>query len=273
MKWRGRQGSSNVQDRRGMKGPVMAGGGLGALVIALVVYFLGGDPGIVMQQQPASQGGPAISQQESDELAEMVSVVLRETEQVWNKKFREFDETYREPQLVLFTGAVESACGVAGASVGPFYCPSDQQLYVDLSFYETLRDRIGAPGDFAQAYVIAHEVGHHVQNLVGIADQVRSRQAVGSEADANQLSVRMELQADCYAGIWAHEMRGEDFLEPGDIEEALGAASAIGDDALQQQSGGAVRPETFTHGTSEQRLSWFRRGYETGDVGACNTFQ
>ncbi|MBW3670169.1 MAG: zinc metallopeptidase [Acidobacteria bacterium] len=214
-----------------------------------------------------------VSPQEGDELAEMVSVVLRETENVWNQKFPEqFGSSYREPQLVLFSGAVQSACGVAGAAVGPFYCPPDQKLYIDLSFYQTLRDRLGAPGDFAQAYVIAHEVGHHVQNLTGTADQVRAAQARGSQRDANELSVRMELQADCYAGIWAHEMRGDDFLQTGDIEEAMNAASAIGDDALQQQSG-TVRPETFTHGTSEQRVSWFRRGYETGDVAACDTFR
>lgn len=270
MRWRGRQGSSNVEDRRGMKGPVVAAGGLGALVIALLVYFMGGDPGVVLENQPA---GPAISEQEGDELAEMVSVVLRETENVWNQKFPEqFGSSNREPQLVLFSGAVESACGVAGAAVGPFYCPPDQKLYIDLSFYQILRDRLGAPGDFAQAYVIAHEVGHHVQNLTGTADQVRAAQARGSQRDANDLSVRMELQADCYAGIWAHEMRGDDFLETGDIEEAMNAASAIGDDALQQQSG-TVRPETFTHGTSEQRVSWFRRGYETGDVASCDTFR
>ena len=251
----------------------MAGGGIGAIVIALIVYFLGGDPGVVLENQPAVQSGPAVSQQESDELAEMVSVVLRETENVWHEKFREFGETYQEPQLVLFAGSVQSACGIAGAAVGPFYCPADGKLYIDLGFYQTLRERIGAPGDFAQAYVIAHEVGHHVQNLIGVADQVRAAQSRSSQTEANALSVAMELQADCYAGIWAHEMRGEDFLESGDIEEALGAASAIGDDALQQQSQGTVRPETFTHGSSEQRVRWFSRGYETGDVRSCDTFR
>lgn len=257
-----------------MKGPVVAGGGIGMLVLAAIVYFLGGDPGVVLEQAGGGAQQPAISQQESDELAEMVGVVLRETENVWNELYPQaFGSVYREPTLVLFNGAVESACGIAGAAVGPFYCPPDQQLYIDLSFYRTMRERLGAPGDFAQAYVIAHEVGHHVQNLSGVADRVRAAQSRSSQAEANALSVRMELQADCYAGLWAHHTRGSDFLEPGDIEEALGAAAAIGDDALQQQAGGAVRPESFTHGSSAQRVEWFRRGYQTGDVGACNTFE
>lgn len=256
-----------------MRGPVVAGGGIGVFVIALVVYLLGGDPGVVLENRP-TRPAPVISEGESDELAEMVSVVLRETETVWNEKYSDsFGGPYREPTLVLFSGAVESACGIAGAAVGPFYCPPDQKLYIDLSFYQMLRERLGAPGDFAQAYVIAHEVGHHIQNLTGVADQVRAAQARGSQTDANDLSVRMELQADCYAGIWAHEVRRSDFLEPGDIEEALGAASAIGDDALQRQTQGTVRPETFTHGTSEQRVSWFRRGFESGDVRSCETFR
>ncbi|MDX1582535.1 MAG: neutral zinc metallopeptidase [Thermoanaerobaculia bacterium] len=274
MKWRGRQRSSNVDDRRSMKGPAVAGGGLGLFVIALIVYFMGGDPGVVLENAPAArQSSPVISEQESDELAEMVSVVLRETENVWNRKFpQEFGRPYREPTLVLFSGSVESACGIAGAAVGPFYCPPDQKVYIDLSFYRTLRDRLGAPGDFAQAYVIAHEVGHHVQNLSGVATRVRSAQSRSSREDANALSVQMELQADCYAGVWAHGAERTDLLNPGDIQEALNAASAIGDDALQRQSDGTVRPETFTHGTSEQRVSWFRRGYQTGEIGACNTF-
>ena len=207
-------------------------------------------------------------------MAQFVRVVLAETEDVWNTLFRqEMGRDYPEPTLVLFSGAVQSACGFAQAAVGPFYCPLDQQVYIDLSFYDDLRRRFGAPGDFAQAYVIAHEVGHHVQNVLGIADEVRGAQQRVSQGEANQLSVRLELQADCFAGVWARQtQQTTGILEPGDIEEALNAAAAIGDDRLQRQSQGTINPESFTHGTSAQRMQWFRQGFESGDPQTCNTF-
>jgi len=201
-------------------------------------------------------------------------VVLADTEDTWKELFRRMDKKYREPTLVLFYGAVESACGLASAAVGPFYCPKDQKLYIDLSFYGDLKNKFGAPGDFAQAYVIAHEIGHHVQNLLGIADRVQSLQARAGKAEANELSVMMELQADCLAGVWAyHAQKARHILEPGDMEEALQAASSIGDDRLQRQSRGYVTPDSFTHGSSAQRVSWFQRGIRSGDLGQCNTFK
>jgi predicted metalloprotease len=274
MRWRSSRRSTNIEDRRGMR-PVAVGGGIGAVVIALIVMLLGGDPSDVLQTDPgaAPAGTAAPVGTPEDEMGEFVSAVLGDTEDVWNGLFAAEGEQYQEPVLVLFTGAVESACGFAQAAVGPFYCPTDHKLYIDLSFYQDLRNRLGAPGDFAQAYVIAHEVGHHVQTLAGISQRVAAARQGASQAEGNELSVRQELQADCFAGIWAHHaQRSRQILEQGDIEEALNAAAAIGDDRLQRQSGGFVAPETFTHGTSAQRVRWFRTGLEAGDVDACDTF-
>jgi hypothetical protein len=295
MRWKTGRRSQNVQDARGMGGGfsrggggfsrgggspmVIGGGGLGMVVFAVVIALLGGDPTILLDQvAPAGQNPYAMQQQsspEEDQLADFVSVVLADTEDTWNNIFpQEFGGSYQPPNLVLFSGAVQSACGTADAAVGPFYCPADQQVYIDLSFYQSLKENLGAPGDFAQAYVIAHEVGHHVQNLLGIADQVRSAQRRMGRTEANQLSVRQELQADCFAGVWAnHADRERNILEPGDIDEALNAASQIGDDKLQQQQRGYVTPDSFTHGSAAQRVEWFRRGFTTGDVDRCNTFE
>jgi predicted metalloprotease len=257
---------------------MMVGGGIGTIVIALLAYFLGFDPGIVTDQAPPPQadsrrGVEQTADPAQDSLAQFVSVVLAETEDVWHEIFRQEGEQYREPTLVLFSQQVQSACGIAGAAVGPFYCPRDGDVYIDLSFYRQLRERFGAPGDFAQAYVIAHEVGHHVQNLLGISSKVqRMQQAARSQAEANEMSVRLELQADFFAGLWAHYAAKKGILDPGDIEEALNAASAIGDDRLQEQAQGHVVPDSFTHGTSEQRRRWFRKGFETGDIRQGDTF-
>jgi predicted metalloprotease len=277
VRWSTGRRSGNVIDARGGGGmglPI-AGGGIGMVVLALVVYLLGGDPSAVIDTAPApapaearGSGGPP------DEASEFVRVVLADTEDTWNAIFAQNGQDYPEPQLVLFTGAVQSGCGVGQSQMGPFYCPRDQRVYIDLQFYQELRDRFGAPGDFAQAYVIAHEVGHHVQTVLGVSDQVRAAQQRGGQRDANALSVRMELQADCFAGVWAnHAQRVRNVVEPGDIEEALNAASAIGDDKIQRQSQGRVAPESFTHGSSAQRMEWFRRGYETGDAERCDTFR
>jgi predicted metalloprotease len=255
----------------------IGGGGIGLLLIVIVALFLGVDPTPLLQDAASVGGqqaqGPAVSTPEQDQLADFVSVVLADTEDVWGEIFAAGGQQYREPTLVLFSDAVQSACGFAGAAVGPFYCPADEQIYIDLAFYDELRTRFEAPGDFAQAYVVAHEVGHHIQHLLGISDQVQRGQAGLSEAERSNLSVRLELQADCFAGVWAHHaQRARQVLEAGDLEEALGAASAIGDDRIQRRSGGAVVPDSFTHGTSEQRVRWFRVGFETGDGGACDTF-
>jgi uncharacterized protein len=276
MQWRGRRQSSNVEDRRGSGGGMMVGGGIGTIVIALLAYFLGIDPGVVTDQippqaDPRAQSGQPRSPEE-DSLSQFVSVVLAETEDVWNELLRKEGTQYREPTLVLFSQQVQSACGIAGAAVGPFYCPRDAKVYIDLSFYRELRSRFGAPGDFAQAYVIAHEVGHHVQNLLGISDRVQQMQARVGREEANRLSVRLELQADFFAGVWAHYAQQRGILDPGDLEEALNAASAIGDDRLQEQAQGHVVPDSFTHGTSEQRMRWFKRGLETGDLEQGDTF-
>lgn len=259
---------------------VVGGGGLGMVIFAIVIALLGGDPTILLDSAvPTGQsagGAPyQASSAEEDAQADFVSVVLADTEDTWNSIFpREFGGNYREPDLVLFTGAVQSACGTASSAVGPFYCPADQQVYIDLGFYQDLQYKLGAPGDFAQAYVIAHEVGHHVQNLLGISDQVRATQRRVSKTQANQLSVRQELQADCFAGVWAHNAdRARNILEEGDIEEALNAASQIGDDNLQRRQGGFVNPDSFTHGTAAQRVEWFKRGLQSGDVDQCDTFQ
>jgi hypothetical protein len=277
MRWQIGRKSNNVEDRRGVgvsRGAV--GGGLGMIVFAVIAMLLGVDPSIVLEQvgpidSPSSTR--TITPQE-DQLTDFVSVVLADTEDTWGELFRQNGARYVEPKLVLFSGAVESACGYAEAAMGPFYCPSDQKVYIDLSFYEDLQNKHGAPGDFAQAYVIAHEIGHHVQNLLGISQQVYTLSKRSSKVEANQLSVRQELQADCFAGIWAHHaQRSRQILEQGDIEEALNAASSIGDDRLQRQAQGYVVPESFTHGTSQQRMKWFKRGLQTGDVASCNTFE
>lgn len=260
----------------------MAGGGLGTILLVLVALYFGVDPTVIVNQTQSPVPGPGASSQsapysaspEEARLADFVSVVLADTEDTWHALFRGMGKTYEEPSLVLFSGAVESACGYASAAVGPFYCPMDQKLYIDLSFYSDLQSRFGAPGDFAQAYVIAHEVGHHVQNLLGIAEKVHSLRNQVSEVEANKLSVLMELQADCFAGVWAHHADKERrIIEEGDVEEALNAASSIGDDRLQRRSRGYVTPDSFTHGSSAQRVRWFRRGMETGNIGQCNTFQ
>jgi uncharacterized protein len=276
MRWAGRRGSSNVEDRRGTRFRGAGGIGLGTIVLALVALYFGQDPSVVLQNvQPSQQAEQVPYEESADEaqLREFISVVLADTEETWGAIFGMNGSTYQEPTLVLFSGAVESACGFAQAAVGPFYCPADRKVYIDLSFYRDLQSRFGAPGDFAQAYVIAHEVGHHVQTLLGISERNMAARRGASESEANALSVRQELQADCFAGVWAHNAnRDRQLLEPGDIEEGLNAASAIGDDRLQQQSRGYVAPESFTHGSSEQRMRWFKRGYDSGDVNVCDTF-
>lgn len=288
MRWQSGRRSDNVEDRRGMTpGRMVGGGGVGVIVIALIAMFLGVDPRQILNilgqmntqtQQPSTTQKPssrsAQQPRPDDQLADFVSVVLADTEETWNALFQKMGQTYREPKLVLFSGAVQSACGFAQAAMGPFYCPADQKVYIDLSFYQDLQERYKAPGDFAQAYVIAHEVGHHVQNLLGISAQVRQAQQQASQEQANQLSVRQELQADCLAGIWGfHAQKMRNMLEKGDAEEALNAASSIGDDRLQKQSRGYVTPDSFTHGTSEQRVRWFSTGFASGDPDVCETFQ
>ena len=277
MRWQIGRRSENVEDRRGVNvsAPVV-GGGIGAVVLSLLVALLGGDPSVIWRQDGASDRPTTQSPQTTqaqDGMADFVSVVLADTEDTWKEVFRQDGNTYVEPKLVLYSGAVESACGFTRSAVGPFYCPRDQKVYIDLSFYRDLKNKYQAPGDFAQAYVVAHEVGHHVQNLLGISNKVRALQNQVSEVEANQLSVRLELQADCFAGVWAnHAEKSRQILEEGDIEEALNAASSIGDDRLQQQARGYIVPESFTHGSSAQRVSWFKRGIQTGHPKQCNTF-
>jgi predicted metalloprotease len=281
MRWTGGRRSRNVEDRRGRRiGRKTAGGGIGVIVIALIAMYFGVDPSVFLNQQGAPEvSTPSYqvstsSSPEEQQLVEFVSVVLADTEDTWHMLFKGWDRTYQEPTLVLFSGAVESACGYAQAAVGPFYCPRDQKVYIDLSFYNDLKNRFRAPGDFAQAYVIAHEIGHHVQTLLGISQKVHKLRGSLSQTEANRLSVMQELQADCFAGIWAyHADRARQILEEGDIEEALNAASSIGDDRLQKQSRGYVTPDSFTHGSSAQRVRWFRQGLETGNVSQCNTFK
>jgi uncharacterized protein len=273
MRWRGRRSSGNVEDRRRMGGKLAIGGGLGTIVLVVLSLMLGKNP-----MEYIDAGSPEteyVSTPEEETQAQFVSVVLADTEDVWTKLFSEqLDREYQEPRLVLFSGGVHSGCGAAGAATGPFYCPLDSKVYIDLSFYNDLQSRFDAPGDFAMAYVIAHEVGHHVQNLLGIAEKVRAQQRGMSEKEANALSVRLELQADFFAGVWAaHAQRTKNILEKGDIEEALRAANAIGDDRLQKQSQGYVVPDAFTHGTSAQRMYWFKKGFETGDLSQGNTFE
>ena len=271
MRWRGRRQSENVEDRRG-QGPRRARiGGVFGLIVVVVVIALGGDPGAFLQllqnNPPAGQQGPRQVDPAEDELAEFVGVVLRDTEDVWTDLFRAMGQRYQKPVLVLFSGQVDGACGFQTSATGPFYCPGDSNVYLDLSFFNDMARNLNAPGDFAQAYVVAHEVGHHVQNLLGISDKVHAARGRQSKEEANRMSVRLELQADFLAGVWAHHaQRRWQILEEGDVEEALRAATAIGDDRLQEQSRGVVVPESFTHGTSEQRVRWFVRGFKTGDV-------
>jgi uncharacterized protein len=272
MRWSSGRRSDNVVDRRGMAVP-LAGGGIGMAVLALVVYMLGGDPSTVIDSAPREAPQEVAPSAPKDEAGDFTSVVLADTEDTWNTIFHDkFGRDYDEPQLVLFSEAVRSGCGLARSAMGPFYCPRDQRVYIDLAFNRELSDRFKAPGDFAQAYVIAHEVGHHVQQLLGISDAIQERAQRAGEEGANAFSVRQELQADCFAGLWAHHaQRTRDVVEPGDIEEALNAASAIGDDRLQREAQGYVVPESFTHGTSQQRVTWFKRGYDSGRFDSCNT--
>ncbi len=291
MKWEGQRQSDNVEDRRGEGGGPgggfrVGGGrgiGLGTIVIALVAGWifginpltllgvLGGGGGAI--EAPSAQQAPAQRPPANDEVAAFVSTVLADTEDVWGAVMKSGGAAYREPKLVLFRGAVGTACGTGQSAMGPFYCPGDQKVYLDLGFFDTLRSRMGAPGDFAQAYVIAHEVGHHVQNQLGITGKVDGMRGRVSPQQMNALSVRVELQADCFAGIWAHHsQKGKGWLERGDIDEAMNAAAQIGDDMLQRKTQGTVVPESFTHGSSKQRQGWFRRGFESGSVGQCNTF-
>jgi uncharacterized protein len=295
MRWKQGRRSDNIEDMRSSSPPSMAMGGASAvgrilpfllrtktgrtlLIIGVLVYFGAKFMGFDLLQLAAPPGSmDAGSQQlspQDQEMAEFVAVVLGDTESTWHQLFSQMGATYQEPKLVLFRRAVNSACGYAQSAMGPFYCPGDNKLYIDLAFYEDMKNKLGAPGDFAQAYVIAHEVGHHVQTLLGTSAKVTQAQQQMSKEQANQLSVKLELQADCYAGIWGHYADTQrQMLEDGDIEEALNAASAIGDDKLQQQAGSAVRPESFTHGSSKQRVEWFKRGFEQGKVEACNTFK
>ncbi|MFB3909435.1 MAG: neutral zinc metallopeptidase [Candidatus Eisenbacteria bacterium] len=275
MRWTSGRRSTNVEDRRGRGTGLAIGGGITTLIALAVALLFGADPRALLEQvttSETSQGEYQASPQEQ-QLADFVSVVLGSTEDVWKQLFQESGMSYQDPILVLFTDQVQSACGIAGAAVGPFYCSEDHRLYIDLGFYDELRERFGAPGDFAQAYVIAHEVGHHVQNLLGTLNEVHNaQQQARSEREANALSVRLELQADYLAGVWAHYAQQEGLLEPGDIEEALNAASAIGDDRLQREMQGRIVPDSFTHGTSAQRVEWFRRGLQSGDPGGGDTF-
>ena len=277
MRWRTGRESDNVEDRRGLRAaPTLAGGGIGTIILVLVAMYFGIDPSFLLRSE--APGGASTQQSvrpspADDELRKFVSVILADTEDTWRDLFRRMGGTYQDPKLVLFTGAVQSACGFAQAAVGPFYCPADQKVYIDLGFYQELKNRFHAPGDFAQAYVIAHEIGHHVQNLLGISDKVESLRGRSSAAEANALSVRLELQADCFAGVWAHHaQKARQILEAGDIEEGLNAASAIGDDRLQMQAKGYVAPDSFTHGSSAQRVRWFKRGVAGGDLRQCDTF-
>jgi uncharacterized protein len=283
MKWEGQRQSDNVEDRRGGGGLRVGGGiGIGTIIIAVLASWIlginpltvlgvlgGGGPAVAPQSQ-----GPATKPPATDEAAAFVSTVLADTEEVWGRIMQGAGGRYAQPKLVLFRGAVGTACGTGQSAMGPFYCPGDHKVYLDMNFFETLRSRMGAPGDFAQAYVIAHEVAHHVQNQLGITGKVDALRGRVSEREMNALSVRVELQADCFAGVWAnHSHKSKGWLERGDVEEALNAAAQIGDDNLQRKSQGTVVPESFTHGSSEQRMTWFRRGLESGSVQQCNTFE
>lgn len=283
MRWRGERQSDNVEDRRGMsvsRGAKIGGiSGLGLVAVVVISMFLGVDPTALLQVVGQSTQSTTMSTEQTtsapanDDMRNFVAVVLAETEDVWNETFQKAGRTYEEPKLVLFSGAVESACGMADAAVGPFYCPADHKVYLDLVFFEDLHSRFGASGDFAQAYVIAHEIGHHVQTQLGIIQKVNAMQARASKTDRNKLNVMLELQADCLAGMWAHQaQKKRNILEAGDIEEGLNAASAVGDDRIQKRTQGYVVPDGFTHGSSAQRVKWFRRGLEQGNISACDTF-
>jgi predicted metalloprotease len=288
MLWRGGRRSDNVEDRRGFGGGGgmrMGGGigGVGLLVVIVVGLFFGVDPSTLLQQLDGSASDSSYQQDQqsaptegtgagNDEEKDFVSAVLADTEDTWTTVFHDMGRTYADPHLVLFTGDIQSACGFAETAMGPFYCPGDSKVYIDLAFYDELKRRFAAPGDFAQAYVIAHEVGHHVQHLLGITDKVDRMTGSLSESQANALSVRVELQADCFAGVWAHNAKERNIVEAGDIDEALNAAAAVGDDRLQRQSTGTVVPDSFTHGSSEQRVRWFKAGFAQGDMNACDTF-
>ena len=277
MLWQGRRESDNVEDARGSGGGgrLVLGGGIGTVVLVVLYLLLGGDPQALFNSQQAQlpQTAQYDSQAPRDEASKFVAVVLANTEDAWNEIFRQIGREYQEPRLVLFTDMIQSGCGFASGATGPFYCPQDRRVYIDLGFFRELQQRLGAGGDFAEAYVIAHEVGHHVQNLLGISDRVQAMRRRVSEAEYNQLSVRLELQADFLAGVWArYTDRVKHVVEAGDIEEAMRAAAAVGDDRLQYRSRGHVVPDSFTHGTSEQRVRWFRRGYETGDLSQGDTF-
>lgn len=277
MRIEGQERSTNVEDRRGMRPGMMVGGGAVSIIVVIIALFLGADPQKLLQQMPqqgqSQQSGPVQSSPEEDQMVNFVAVVLKDTEDVWTKVFAQGGRPYQKPTLVLFRDQVQSACGNAGASVGPFYCPGDQKLYIDLAFYEQLRKQLNSPGDFAQAYVIAHEVGHHVQNLLGLTRKVDQARGRVSETEYNELSVRLELQADFLAGVWAHHtQKNRNAIEPGDIEEAMNAAKNIGDDALQKKAQGYAVPDSFTHGTSAQRMRWFMKGFQTGDINQGDTF-
>ena len=278
MRWREGRRSENVEDQRGSgvrKGAI--GGGIGILVILAIGLLTGADPGALINSITTESGSldntPVVLTAAENESADFVSVVLADTEDTWQSIFQQNGKVYRQPRLVLFKGSVDSACGFAESAMGPFYCPGDEKVYIDLDFYTELKDQLGAPGDFAQAYVIAHEVGHHVQNLVGTSDEVQKLQSRSDEVTANKYSVMLELQADCYAGVWAyHADKERQIIEAGDIEEATNAAAKIGDDALQKRSQGYVVPDSFTHGTSAQRVKWFDAGFASGDIDSCDTF-
>ena len=280
MRWKTGRRSSNVEDRRGRRisSGGIKGGGIGIVLLALVGMYFGIDPSVILNSNLLEGEAPGqqterVANPEEDRLADFVSVVLADTEDTWEAIFREGGGTYEKPQLILFTGQVQSACGFAQAATGPFYCPADRKVYIDLGFYKELKGKLNAPGDFAQAYVVAHEIGHHVQNLLGVSSKVQAKRASLSETDYNKLSVKLELQADCFAGVWAnHADKMRSILEPGDVEEAINAASMIGDDHLQKQARGYVVPDSFTHGSSAQRVQWFRTGLQTGDINRCNTF-
>jgi hypothetical protein len=280
MRWEGRRQSDNIEDRRGMRVSRggLVGGGLGTLAIALLVMFLGGDPTPVLQQagnaQVQTTNEPYVESPNDAEWRQQIAVTLAETEDAWNSIFTKLGGQYREPVLVLFGGAVESGCGFAESQMGPFYCPPDEKLYIDLSFFNQLGPELGGRNDFARAYVVAHEVGHHVQNLMGVSNRVHELRQRVDQIEGNQLSVRQELQADCFAGVWAHHVqRYAGILEAGDVEEAMRAAAAVGDDTLQRSAGRSVVPDAFTHGSSEQRMRWFTTGFQSGSVEACDTFK
>jgi len=274
MQWRGRRESGNIEDRRGLSGGHVAVGGIGGLIIAVIIYFLGGDPNQVLQQPDQSSVQSGYVDSPNDTMRQEIAVVLADTEDVWESLFNSMNKTYIKPTLVLFSGETQAGCGYASSATGPFYCPSDQKVYIDLSFFNELTSRFGAEGgDFAMAYVLAHEVGHHIQNLLGISGKVDRLRSSLNETDFNKISVKLELQADFFAGIWAHyNQKMKNVLDRGDIDEALSAASAVGDDRLQKQAQGYVVPDAFTHGTSEQRTYWFKKGYTTGDISQGDTF-